>query len=65
MDDYFNKFQEKMHNRYRIPPQLVEKYKVDICFEVDTDYYYVNAVDPRTQSLPSMGYEMDPDISQQ
>lgn len=64
MDDYFSKFHEKMHNRYRIPPQLVEKYKDDICFEVDIDYYYVNAVEPRTQSLSPMGYEVDLDITQ-
>ncbi|GLJ42669.1 hypothetical protein SUGI_0884470 [Cryptomeria japonica] len=65
MDDYFSKFQEKMHNRHMIPPQLVEKYKDDICFEVDTDYCYVNAVELRTQSLLPMGYEIDFDITQQ
>lgn len=65
MDDYFNKFQEKRHNKYRIPPKLVEKYKDDICFEVDTDYCYVNVVELRTQSLPPMGYEIDFDITQQ
>lgn len=64
MDDYFSKFQEKMNNKYRIPPQLVEKYKDDICFEVDTDYYYVNAMEPRTKSLPPMGYEVDFGITQ-
>lgn len=64
MDDYFCKFQEKMHNKYRIPPQLVEKYKDNICFEVDTDYCYVNVVEPRTRSLPPMGYEIDYDITQ-
>lgn len=48
MDDYFSKFQEKMHNRYQIPPKLVEKYKDDICFEVDTYCCYVNVVEPRT-----------------
>ncbi|GLJ36888.1 hypothetical protein SUGI_0745720 [Cryptomeria japonica] len=65
MDDYFSKFQEKMHNKYRIPPQLVEKYKDEICFEVDTDYCYVNAMELRTQSLSPMGYEIDFDITQQ
>ena len=37
MDNYFEDFKERMNNRFRIPPKLVEDYKDDICFMVDCD----------------------------
>lgn len=52
-----------MHKRFRIPPQLVEQHKEDLCFEVDTNTFIVRAMEPRTMWLPPMGYEMDIDAA--
>ena len=41
MDNYFDAFKEKMNNRFRIPQKLVEDYKDDICFMVDSDKVYI------------------------
>ena len=30
MEKYFEEFKEKMNNRFRIPPKLVEDYKDDV-----------------------------------
>ena len=37
MENYFNVFKEKMNNKFRIPKKLVEDYKDDVCFMVDSD----------------------------
>ena len=37
MDNYFDFFKEKMNNRFWIPPKLVEDYKDDASFMVDSD----------------------------
>ena len=50
--------QSKMKKRYRIPPSLVEKYKQDICFMVEIDDTYMEAVVPRMKFIEPMGYEM-------
>ena len=41
MDAYFESFKERMQNRFRIPKQVVEEYKEDICFLVDFDKVYI------------------------
>ena len=41
MDKYFDVFKEKMNNRFRIPKNLVEDYKNDVCFMVDSDRVYI------------------------
>ena len=41
MDCYFEAFKEKMNNRFRIPQKLVEDYKDEICFTVDSDKLYI------------------------
>ena len=47
MDNYFEDFKERMNNRFRVPSKLVEDYKDDICFMVDYDRVYIQAVIPR------------------
>ena len=37
MDNYFDAFKEKMKNRFWIPRKLVEDFKDDVCFMVDSD----------------------------
>ena len=41
IDNYFKVFKEKMNNRFRIPPKLVEDYKDDVCFMVDFEKVYI------------------------
>jgi len=41
MDNYFEYFKERINNRFRIPPKLVEEYKDDVCFMVDYDRAYI------------------------
>ena len=41
MDNYFDAFKEKMNNRFKIPKNLVDDYKDDICFIVDSDKVYI------------------------
>ncbi len=48
MDNYFDASKEKMNNGYRIPKKLVEDYKDDVCFMVDSDEVYIQTVRPRT-----------------
>lgn len=47
MNNYFEKFKEKMKNRFRIPRKLVEDFEQDICFMVDYEKVYIQAVKPR------------------
>jgi hypothetical protein len=44
MDVYFDDFKAKMENRFRIPQTLVEEFEKDICFLVDYDKTYIQAV---------------------
>lgn len=46
MDNYCEDFKERVNNRFRIPPKLVEDYKEDVCFMVDCDRVYIQAVIP-------------------
>ena len=41
MDNYIDAFKEKMNNRFRIPKKLVDDYKDDIYFMVDSDKVYI------------------------
>lgn len=52
----FKTFQGRMKNKIRIPKEVVEKYVDTICFMVDKDQYYTEAVEPRTVWIMSMGY---------
>ena len=46
----------------RIPKELVTKYYIDICFLVDMDNTFVQAVKPRKSWLQSFDYEIDNDL---
>ena len=41
MENYFDSFKEKMNNIFKIPKKLVEDYKDDVCFMVDSDKVYI------------------------
>ena len=45
----------------RIPISLVEQYYNDICFLVDIDYTYIQAIVPRVRWLRPLGYEINID----
>ena len=40
-DNYNEAFKEKINNRFRIPKKLVEEYKNDIFFMIDSDRVYI------------------------
>ena len=61
MSVYFDDFKSAMKRRMRIPVSLVEKHVNDICFLVDFDYTYIQAVLPRVRRLRPLGYELDVD----
>ena len=59
MDSYFDAFKEKMNNRFNIPQKLVEDYKDDVCFMVDSDRVYIQAVRPRVVWVKPLPYEVN------
>ena len=61
MDNYFEVFKEKMNNRFRIPPKLVEEYKDNICFMVDCDKVYIQGVIARVSWVKPFPYEINID----
>lgn len=61
MTSYFEDFKQSMKQRMRIPVSLTEKYEKDICFLIDIDFTYVQAVLPRIRWLRPLGYELDID----
>ena len=61
LDNYFEVFKEKMNNRFRIPPKLVEDYKDDIFFMVDCDMVYIQVVIPRVAWVKPFPYEINID----
>ena len=61
MDNYFKVFKEKMNNRFWIPPKLVEDYKDDVCFMVDSDRVYIQAVGPRIVWVKPLPYDVNID----
>ena len=61
MENYFDVFKENMNNRFRIPNKLVEDYKDDVCFMVDSDKVYIQAVRPRIAWVKRLGYEVNID----
>lgn len=58
MENYFDGFKEKMNNRYQILKKLVEYYKDDVCFMVDSDKVYIQVVRPRIAWVKPLGYEV-------
>ena len=61
MDNYFDAFKETMNNRFRISKKLVEDYKDDVCFMVDSDKVYIQVVKPRIAWVKPLGYEVNID----
>ena len=61
MDSYFDSLKENMNNRFIIPKKLVEDYKGDVCFMVDYDKVYIQAVKPRVVWVNTLGYGVNID----
>ena len=62
MDAYFEKFKKRMKMRRRIPKELVTRFYNDICFHVDTENTFVQAIKLRKAWLQSFDYEIDSDL---
>lgn len=56
------RFQLEMKQIYRIHPSMVEKYKDEICFMVETNTTCMEAMEPRVNFIEPMGYEMSEEI---
>ena len=52
-----------MKQRFKIAPAIVDKFKKDICILVDTDYTYIQAVEPWETFLDPLGYELTDDTT--
>ena len=61
MENYFDAFKEKMNNKFKIPKKLVDDYKDDVCFMVDSDKVYIHAVRPRIAWVKPLSYEINID----
>lgn len=61
MDEYFTVLKDQMQKRVRIPEQLIEKYKDEICFMVDTNHTYSNPAIPRIAWIQPLEYEINID----
>ena len=61
MDNYFDAFKDQMNNRFEIPKKLIDDYKDDVCFMVDSDKVYIQAVGLRTIWVKPLGYEVNID----
>ena len=59
---WMKKFQAQMKLRYRILPNMVEKYKDEICFMVETDTTCMEPIKPRVKFIKPMSYEMIEDL---
>ena len=51
-------FQSKMKQRSRIPKPMVEKYKDELCFMVDTDFTSMETSTPKVMYVDPLGYEI-------
>ena len=56
-------FQNEVKQRYRIAPAIVDRFKNDICFMVDTDLTFIEAIEPRETFLEPLGYELSDDVA--
>lgn len=61
MENYFDVFKEKINNRFGILKKFVEDYKDNLCFMVDSDKVYIQALRPRIVWVKPLGYEVDID----
>ena len=51
-----------MKQRYMIPPALVEKYKDELCFMVETNFTWMEAIVPQVKFIKPMGYDMSEEL---
>ena len=61
MDCYFETFKEKINNRFIILEKLVSDYHDDVCFMVDCDNVYIQAIKPRIVWVKPLGYDVNID----
>ena len=61
MDSYSDAFKEKMNKRLRIIKNLVDDYKDDIYFMVDSDKVYIQVARPRIVWVKPLDYEVNID----
>ena len=47
-----------MKEIYRIPPTIMEKYREELCFMVETNFTCMEAIIPNVKFIEPMGYEM-------
>ena len=45
-----------MGQRFRIAPAIIDRFKDDICVMVDTDFTYIQVVEPLEAFLDPSGY---------
>ena len=57
-------FKVEMKQRYKIPPMLMEKYKDEICFMVETNFTCMEAIIPRVMFIEPIGYEMSTELTE-
>ena len=62
IDKMMKGFKARMKRIFIIPLALVEKYKEDICFMVETDFTCMEAVISRVKFIEPMGYEMSEEL---
>ena len=62
IDRMMKGFQSKMNMRCRIPPSMVEKYKDETCFMVETYTTSMEIIEPRVKFIEPMGYEMSEEL---
>lgn len=51
-------YQTEMRERFRIPRSMTYKYKEDIYFMVDTNFTYIEEVEPHMMYVEPLGYEI-------
>lgn len=56
-------FQNKMKTRFKISPEIVDRFKNGICFMVDTDRKFIEAVEQRETFLDHLAYELIDNIA--
>lgn len=62
MNKYLNEFQKKMSMRVRLPEDVVKNFTKNIIFTVTTDFYLMEAIEPREDEMEDMRYEVNYDI---
>ena len=55
-------FQNKMKQRFRIAPTIVDRFKEDIYILVDIDHTYIQEVEPPETFLDPLIYEFNDDV---